>query len=74
MSDEGSLYEYSGNQLVGTSVTFLILNTVSIVLRFYARFTTKAKLGYDDYLIVPALFFNLSLDAACLSKQFAGSN
>jgi hypothetical protein len=67
-SNEGNLFEYNGNKLVGVSIAFLVLNPLFVGLRFYTRRTTKAKVGYDDYLTIPALFANMILDTTNISK------
>jgi hypothetical protein len=67
-SSEGNLFEYNGSQLVGTSIAFLILNPIFVGLRFYARHTTKAKTGYDDYLVIPALVINMILDISNIGE------
>ena len=49
-----------GNQMVTVSITFIILNTVFVILRCYARSLTKATYGWDDYLIFASLIFNIA--------------
>lgn len=48
-----SLYDKS--VLIGTGVTFLILPMIAVALRFYARSLSRAKLGADDWIMIPAL-------------------
>lgn len=40
--------------VVGTSVVFLILPLVAVMLRFTAR-RMRDYIGWDDWLIIPAL-------------------
>ena len=49
-----------GNEMVTVSITFIILNTVFVTLRCYARSLTKATYGWDDYLIFAGLIFNIA--------------
>ena len=65
-SDTTDLYEYCGDQLVGTSIAFLLLNIIFVTLRFVARRSTGQSLALDDCLIVGALVANLALDPLCL--------
>jgi hypothetical protein len=51
--EESSLY--GKRVLVGTGIAFSILPTIAVGLRFYARRIGGAKLGLDDWLMVPAL-------------------
>ncbi len=41
--------------LEAVAVVFAILPMVAVGLRFYARSLSNAKLGIDDWLMVPAL-------------------
>ena len=63
------LNDYCGGQLLGTSIAFMILGPMFVALRFYTRVSTKARLGWDDYLIMPALVANISLQAADIGKS-----
>ena len=69
MSEEGNLNDYSGTELVVTSVAFIILNCFFVLLRFHVRVKSKAKFGLDDYFLLPALFANILLDISCLCEQ-----
>lgn len=51
-SDE---YEDSGPTQVGTTTTLLVLATIFVGLRFWARWTIAARYGLDDWLIVAGL-------------------
>ena len=48
------------NELVTVSIIFIILNTVFVILRCYARSLTRATYGWDDYLIFASLIFNIA--------------
>ena len=50
---DGSLY--SKSVLIGTGVVFTILPMMAVGLRFYARIHSRAKLGADDWIMIPAL-------------------
>ncbi|MCJ1263249.1 hypothetical protein MMC22_003119 [Lobaria immixta] len=47
--------QYGKNVLVGTGVVFSILPIIAVGLRFYARTHTRANLGADDWVMIPAL-------------------
>ena len=70
--DITDLNEYCGDQLVGTSIAFLLLNVIFVTLRFVARRITGHSFALDDYLIVGALLANLALDPLCLGMLLAG--
>jgi hypothetical protein len=59
--------EYCGNNLVTISIVFIILNSVFVILRFYARFITKTAYGWDDYLIIAGFISNVSLCVVSIS-------
>lgn len=40
---------------IALAVVFAVLAVVSTGLRFWARAHTKARIGPDDYLVIPAL-------------------
>lgn len=47
---------YAGKgALEAVAVVFAILPMVAVGLRFYARSLSNAKLGIDDWLMIPAL-------------------
>jgi hypothetical protein len=48
------------SKLVTVSIIFIILNTVFVILRCYARSLTKATYGWEDYLIFASLIFNIA--------------
>ena len=41
--------------LEATAVIFAVLPVVAVGLRFYARSISNAKLGIDDWLMIPAM-------------------
>ena len=47
--------EYGTSVLVATGIVFIILPVVAVGLRFYARSLVRAKLGGDDWVMIPAL-------------------
>ena len=59
--------EYCGNKLVTISIVFIILNTIFVILRFYARSITKTAYGWDDYLIIASFISNISLCVVSIS-------
>jgi hypothetical protein len=58
--------EYSGNKLVAISIIFVILNTIFITLRCYARSLTKAVYGWDDYLVFAGFVSNTALSVVSI--------
>lgn len=49
------LVENRGNDLVATITVMLVIATLAVLLRLYARRISRSKLGVDDYLILVAL-------------------
>ena len=48
--------------LVAVCITFLILDSFFVILRFISRFHVKQqKIGWDDILIVAGYFTNIGL-------------
>ena len=65
------LDQYNGGELLGTSITFMIITCALVGLRFYARISFRnVKLGLDDYLTLPALLANIMVQIACIGKAF----
>lgn len=62
------LAEYIGYQVIAVAISFIVLETVFVVLRSLARRKTLSPLGWDDYLIVPALVVNLGMCALGISQ------
>ncbi|RWA03413.1 hypothetical protein EKO27_g11690 [Xylaria grammica] len=52
---------YTPSVLVGTAIFFIIISIVAVAVRFYARWISMAKLGPDDWLIIPSLFICIGL-------------
>ncbi|KAL8993916.1 MAG: hypothetical protein Q9169_005990 [Polycauliona sp. 2 TL-2023] len=57
-----SLAENRGGELVATVTVLMIVATVAVILRLYARRISGAKYGTDDYLIIAALILTWGLD------------
>lgn len=44
-----------GHQVIQLSIAVCVIDTVAVAVRFLARWSTKAKLALDDWLIVASL-------------------
>ncbi|KAH9216680.1 hypothetical protein DL95DRAFT_362975 [Leptodontidium sp. 2 PMI_412] len=53
--------ESSANQLLTTAILFIVLNTLFVTLRYYARHITKAGLGWDDFFLSAGYVSNIGL-------------
>lgn len=61
---------YDGDNLFATSIIFIVLNTLFFVLRFLSRkLVHDARLGPDDYLMIPAYIFNMACCAMGISES-----
>ena len=70
------LREYSGTRLFTVSIAFAVIMPISVALRFLVRHGNKSSLGWDDYLIFPALVSIWGVDAIamCMSATFVCGN
>ena len=57
----GYLQEYSGGELIATSVVFIVLETAFAIVRHFARRTHHSSIALDDWFIWPALVVNIAL-------------
>lgn len=53
--------ENTGPTQVSTTTVLLVLSSIFVCLRFWARWNVAAKYGLDDYLIVAGLVSRSSL-------------
>lgn len=58
--------EYNGDSLRAIAILFIILTTVCVAIRFYARRVGNVKWGLDDSLIIPGTIFCLALCTCAL--------
>ncbi|KAF2202540.1 hypothetical protein GQ43DRAFT_307710 [Delitschia confertaspora ATCC 74209] len=57
------LAEDEGHTMIAIAILFIILNTLSVAIRFYARRLNKSTLGSDDLVIPFAWLVNVGLCA-----------
>ena len=60
------LRQYNGNPLYVISELFIVLEILSVTLRFYSRKIKGVPLGADDVLIVTGMVFGLAICACSL--------
>ncbi|KAF7917047.1 uncharacterized protein EAE97_012067 [Botrytis byssoidea] len=53
--------EYIGNVLVNVIIAFTILEIIFVALRYLAQRIGHKPIGIDDWLVLPALIFNLGV-------------
>ena len=41
--------------VIAVSVVFPVLGMIAVALRFYTRYSQKARFAMDDWLVLPAL-------------------
>lgn len=58
---EPSYNPYPSSVLIGTGILFIILPVAAVSLRFYARLSTTARLGIDDWISLPAVLLCVSI-------------
>lgn len=59
---------YIGSILRNTAIAFIVLQVVFTGLRYVSRYVGGMPIGLDDFLILPALIFNLALCAVSMGK------
>ncbi|KAI4181610.1 MAG: hypothetical protein L6R41_006521 [Letrouitia leprolyta] len=60
------LHAYNGDSLYAVSILFILLVTLCVTLRFYARRMGNVAWGLDDSLIIPGAIFCLALCTCAL--------
>jgi Na+/H+-dicarboxylate symporter len=66
--------EYIGYQFQTGLIAFIILDVLFVSLRYLSRWLAHARLGIDDFLMVPAVICNLALAIAGMRKSEAVVN
>ena len=64
----GYLDEYRGRTPLGVAIAFLILETICVALRIYARRIGKGPWGADDTLILPGYILCAALCACTIGE------
>ncbi|MCJ1246592.1 hypothetical protein MMC30_003801 [Trapelia coarctata] len=67
------LQEDIGYQAFGCAVAFIVLEILTVGLRYFARYITKTRPGWDDWLILPCLFFSVAVCALVIAMVNHGS-
>ncbi|KAF3058031.1 hypothetical protein GL218_05716 [Daldinia childiae] len=75
MSQDGNSLAYSGTrfqyatraEILAAAAALPALGIIVVILRFYTRLLQKAKLGIDDFLILPALVLVCGMGAALIA-------
>ena len=65
----GFLKEYQGDRLLATSIAFIIVDVLFVTLRIYSRRLAGTTRSWDDYLIPPALVFNIGVCIVGICKN-----
>ncbi|KAI1360888.1 hypothetical protein F5Y08DRAFT_331240 [Xylaria arbuscula] len=63
---------YPSSVLIGTAILFIIIPVAAVTVRFYARLTTAARLGIDDWLVIPAVVLCVAIAIVQLIAATAG--
>ncbi|KAK5636778.1 hypothetical protein RRF57_012490 [Xylaria bambusicola] len=63
---------YPSSVLIGTGILFIIIPVAAVTLRFYARLSTAARLGIDDWLVIPAVILCVAIAIVQLIAATAG--
>lgn len=68
--DVEELDDYSGNKAVAIAVIFLVLASVFLGLRFYAKRLMRSRSGWDDLLLVGAYVCNAGLCVVIIGRSY----
>ncbi|KAF1815936.1 hypothetical protein P152DRAFT_411238 [Eremomyces bilateralis CBS 781.70] len=63
---------YSKGQVIALGAIFGALPIPFVLLRFYARRLTRAPFKVDDWLIIPAVIFNLAIGTVLIADAIHG--
>ncbi|KAI0805732.1 hypothetical protein GGR55DRAFT_680932 [Xylaria sp. FL0064] len=63
---------YPSPVLIGTAILFIIVSLGAVSLRFYARLSTAARLGIDDWLVLPAVTLCVAIAIVQIIAATAG--
>ena len=64
-------YDEEPAYVLAAAATFIALGTIVVGLRLYTRTVQKVKIGPDDWLILPGLVKQHSLDSSTASESLA---
>lgn len=65
----GYLDEYRGQVAIDLAIAFLIIETICVALRFYARRISKVRWGADDTFIIPGFILCAAVCACTIGEQ-----
>lgn len=71
---EPSYNPYPSSVLIGTGILFIIVPVAAVSLRFYARLSTAARLGIDDWLAIPAVVMCVAIAIVQIIGTLTGHN
>jgi hypothetical protein len=63
------LAESLGSQLIATSSIFIVLSTLFVALRYYARYLTQTKFGLEDIITPFAWLAEIGLCITAIGKH-----
>jgi uncharacterized membrane protein len=65
-TDDGATTGDDGNTTTAVGVLVIVLAVIAVALRYYTRYSTKAGLKWDDWLIMIALLATIATDILVL--------
>ncbi|SLM36795.1 hypothetical protein LPUS_06482 [Lasallia pustulata] len=68
----GFFEQYTGNAPYGVAIAFIVIESLAVTLRFWARKIGKVAWGADDTLIIPGAILCLALCACSIADVLAG--
>lgn len=68
----GFFEQYTGNAPYGVAIAFIVIESLAVTLRFWARKIGKVAWGADDTLIIPGAILCLALCACSIGERLSG--
>jgi hypothetical protein len=69
---EGGLFAYRGGSVIACSIVFIVLCTLSLLLRFVSHRIDRRLFNLEDWLMIPAwvLLMGLCANVICSMPDF----
>jgi hypothetical protein len=61
--------DFIGNEFVNTAIAFAVVESLLVILRYYARYVGRRPLGVDDILLPFALLFAFAQEGIAIGTQ-----
>jgi hypothetical protein len=74
MIDQLASFRHYGHSIFVSDIVLIIITGIALVARLYAKYTTKARFGWDDLMIVIAhIFFYATVSVTMYATTLKGA-